>query len=108
MCGTNENLINKTKQQESVMAASKEKEQQLFRVTRRRDNSNVTFVYVCVKGVNGKTISTKVPLDTPVELDGNVIKSINRKTDMVRVPAPKDKSKGETLVAKQTFLVEKA
>jgi len=76
-------------------------------VTRKRDNTNVSFVYVCVVGTTGETISTKVPMDVEVELDANVVKSIKSKKDMVRVPAPKDRSTGETLKAMPTYSIEK-
>ncbi len=89
--------------------AKKEPKEQVdtYIVTRKRDNTNVTFVYVCVVGTTGETISTKVPMDVEVELDANVVKSIKSKKDMVRVPAPKDRSTGETLKAMPTYSIEK-
>ena len=62
-------------------------------------------VYVCVKGVDGKTISTKVPLGVAVELDANVIKSLKTRTEMVRVAT---KQGNETLVQKPTYSITEA
>ena len=62
------------------------------------------FGYECVNGVDGKTISTKIPLDVEVELDENVIKSLKTRTEMCRVPS---KGNNERLEAKPTFFIEK-
>ena len=72
-------------------------------VSRRRDGDN-SPIYSCVKGTDGETVSTKIPLDVEVLLDDNTIKSIKRRTEMVRKSA---KAGGERLEQKPTYLIEK-
>ncbi len=60
-------------------------------------------VYICVKGTTGEIISTKVPLGVEVELDDNIVKSLKRRTEMVRVKAKGKGKTGEELISKPTY-----
>jgi hypothetical protein len=57
-------------------------------------------IYACVKGCDGEVISMKIPIDTEIELDNNIIKSVKNRTEMVRVNG---KSGTERLISKPTY-----
>jgi hypothetical protein len=75
-------------------------------VSRRRDGDN-SPVYVCCKLTDGSVYSNRIPMDTEVTLDDNIVKSLKGRTEMVRVSAPKGFGKGETLEARPTYNIEK-